>query len=234
MIWDYDKWNLAAAKLIGLTSLPPRAINEDCVTQYHSIVALFEEAMRKDLSSFKIGDDRLKRRVLGQTRRMSSERYCETIFFMGQIRGLTNYVKIIRDEIVTADYESNRGIRSSKTPPQADAPHYSIHVENMHNSALMQGNHDSTINQHFDMHAEEFKTFVGSLRETIEQITLKDRDRAQANADLSTVEAQISSPKPKRSIVSECMTSIRTILENAAGSLIAAGAIAAINRYFPV
>jgi hypothetical protein len=124
--------------------------------------------------------------------------------------------------------------RESNASEQSPAPHYSIHVENMNNSALMAGSPGSTINQHFDIRSEEFKNFVSGLRNTLAQVTLSDSDRDQASADLSTVEAQIGSPKPKHSVVRECMISVRTILENAAGSLIASGAIAAINHWFPV
>jgi hypothetical protein len=238
MIWDYDKWHVAAAKLVALISYPPESADEDLVMQYHSIVTLFEEATGKDLSSFKINDDRLKqkpvRRQIGGPPQMSAERYCDTRFFLAQLRSLANYMKTIRDDLVESQKDFMAKIRDPKPATQASGPHYSIKVDNMYNSALMQGSHDSTINQHFDMRSEEFKNFVGNLRTMLAQVTLADADRTQANADLSTVEAQIASPKPKHSVVRECMMSVRTILENAAGSLIATGAISAINQWFSV
>ena len=42
------------------------------------------------------------------------------------------------------------------------------------------------------------------------------------SSDIETIESQIKSPRPKSTIIKECLASIRTILEGAAGSMIAA------------
>lgn len=47
---------------------------------------------------------------------------------------------------------------------------------------------------------------------------------AELTAELATVEAQVSSSRPKRSILHESLSSIRAILESAAGSGAAIGA----------
>lgn len=108
-----------------------------------------------------------------------------------------------------------------------------VHVEHMHNSSLMQGSHGSSISQSFDLKSQEFQRFLADLREMVNGVTLDEVERSQIDADLTTAEAQVNSPKPKHSVIRECMISVRAVLENAAGSLLASGAIAAINHYFP-
>jgi hypothetical protein len=61
---------------------------------------------------------------------------------------------------------------------------------------------------------EEFKNLATNLRIRIEQIPLDETRRVEANADLSTIEAQIRSPDPKTNVLRACMVSLRTILDD--------------------
>jgi hypothetical protein len=117
--------------------------------------------------------------------------------------------------------------------PPVPVSQYNIHVEHMSNSALMQGSHGSTINQQFDMQGQDFKNFLTDLRSKLSEVPLPVGDRAQANADLNSVEAQIAAPRPKYAVIRECILSIRTILEIAAGDVIAMGLLTQIAHYFP-
>jgi hypothetical protein len=60
------------------------------------------------------------------------------------------------------------------------------------------------------------------LRKQIDTLGLPADTRSEIDADLTTVEAQSKSPKPRVPIIKEALKSIRSVLENAAGS--AAGA----------
>jgi hypothetical protein len=55
----------------------------------------------------------------------------------------------------------------------------------------------------------------------------------QLASDVATIEAQIASPTPKKSIIAECLSSARAILEIAAGDVVAAGLIHEIAKYLP-
>ncbi|MSO21117.1 MAG: hypothetical protein EXQ56_11795 [Acidobacteria bacterium] len=50
------------------------------------------------------------------------------------------------------------------------------------------------------------------------ELPLNDEDRKELNAELSTLEAQVISPKPKSSIIRECLYSLRKIVESAGGA----------------
>lgn len=76
----------------------------------------------------------------------------------------------------------------------------------------------SKINQ-FDLDA--VKDFLHDLQSQINKLNLKEDLKQEMEAEVKTVEAQISSPKPKHNVIRESLSSIRSILEGAAGSLTA-------------
>lgn len=62
--------------------------------------------------------------------------------------------------------------------------------------------------------------FVERLRVAIPTLMLDSSREAELRAEVATLDAQSASPKPKKSIIKESLTSIRTILEGAAGSAV--------------
>ncbi|MBS4068681.1 MAG: hypothetical protein A2329_07540 [Sulfurimonas sp. RIFOXYB2_FULL_37_5] len=71
---------------------------------------------------------------------------------------------------------------------------------------------------------KEFSTtninnFISSLKEKINDIEVNEDISKELNAEISTIEIQSSSPKPKKGIIKESLSSIRTILEGATGSV---------------
>ena len=73
-----------------------------------------------------------------------------------------------------------------------------------------------SINATIDLAA--VRSFVQTLRQTIDDLALDPDSRREAEAELRTVESQIASPRPKSSIIREGLKSLRQILEGAAGS----------------
>jgi len=76
----------------------------------------------------------------------------------------------------------------------------------------------------------QLKELVESLERSIDELRLEREPKRDLQADLRTIEAQMSASKPKPSIITECLVSIRRILEKAATSAVAAGFIELINR----
>jgi hypothetical protein len=114
----------------------------------------------------------------------------------------------------------------------APAPTYNLHIENMTNSAVMHGSHGSTITQNTNVLGPEFKDFLAELKAKLPSLPLPAENIAAAQADITAVEAQLQSPRPRTSLIHECMNSVRSILEIAAGDLAAMGLIAGIARFF--
>jgi hypothetical protein len=106
-----------------------------------------------------------------------------------------------------------------------------IHIEHMENSAFVQGRPGASVNQTFNISSQEFKTFVQNLRELIADANLTDVQQSEADAEFSKLDDELKSPTPNRGIVRGSLQSLRTILENATGSLIGSAAYSALVHY---
>ena len=67
----------------------------------------------------------------------------------------------------------------------------------------------------------EVQTLVRKIRASMDEIEVGEGAKAEINADLATIETQLQSPHPKSIIISECLSTIKTILLGVVGSLIA-------------
>jgi len=76
----------------------------------------------------------------------------------------------------------------------------------------------------------QVKELIESLKESLRELPLQPKSKADLEADIQTVEAQMSGSKPKASIIAEGLASIRRILEEAAGNVLATGFIMTINN----
>jgi len=74
----------------------------------------------------------------------------------------------------------------------------------------------------------ELKEVIQSLKESIDQFGIDQQQKSELQADIQTIEAQISSSKPKATIITECLSSIKRILEGAAGGALASGLLSKI------
>jgi hypothetical protein len=103
---DARKRSLALARFDAFRNNPRRAFDEGEVTQFHQIVTALEEAFGEDLSSFRIPDSQMKRRVISVGpvrarpgrrpsggRKMSDEQYCDDSFMRRQIEGIVSYFR---------------------------------------------------------------------------------------------------------------------------------------------
>jgi hypothetical protein len=124
----------------------------------------------------------------------------------------------IIDELVKRD----RALRAGRPAP-VPATSNVIHVGSMHASTIQQSTHRSSARIDFKSKEEDLRSLLNDIKTSVDQISLSAAAKAQLDADLSTVETQLSSPSPKPSIVIECLTSAKSILESAVGSLIASG-----------
>jgi hypothetical protein len=69
---------------------------------------------------------------------------------------------------------------------------------------------------------QEQSNLIKAIREAIPHLSLAGEEIQNLETDLATVDLQLRSSRPKRTIVDECWSSARGILEKAAGSIVAA------------
>jgi len=118
-------------------------------------------------------------------------------------------------------------IEAALTKPQLPTLHfpaYVINVQNMTNSSIQQGTHQSSVSISVsEGDLKSIKELIGRIEASINQLQLPSTATQEMKAEIDTLNSQISSPKPKKVIIMESLRSIRAILEGVTGSLIATG-----------
>lgn len=118
--------------------------------------------------------------------------------------------------------EIERALSEPDKPTQYFPPVNIITVHQMHGSVIQQGTVNSTQSVKLeDSDKTEIKEFIEKLKLSLEKLNLTKEVGSEASADISTIEAQIGSERPKSSIIKESLLSIQRILEGAGGAIVA-------------
>jgi hypothetical protein len=100
-------------------------------------------------------------------------------------------------------------------------------------SQIQQGSIESSQAIYTEVDFRELRNFTTELRKRIPELGLPDGEKQQLAAELGSVEAQLNAPQPKRTVIAECLSSVRNILEGCAGSLVASGLLQTLAALFP-
>ena len=120
-----------------------------------------------------------------------------------------------RSIIINALLQRDRAIR-----PEKPAGSHFMNLGTIIGSNVQQDSHRSNATVNYS--AQEQSRLIAQIREAIPQLSLTSVQTHDINTDLATAELQLKSGNPRKSIMDECWSSIRSILEKAAGSLVAA------------
>lgn len=85
-------------------------------------------------------------------------------------------------------------------------------------SAQIQQGNETAIQVSRNIDLDTVTDFINALKKEISDLPLSGDSKSELESDIATTEAQLNSPKPKEGVIKECLKSIRTILEGAAGS----------------
>lgn len=104
-------------------------------------------------------------------------------------------------------------------------------IGSMSHSQLQQHSNGASqvITQTIDVAA--LQELVAALNSALSQLAMDDSARCEYAAEIETLKAQAASPKPKPSILSESLKSIRAILEGAASNILASDLLAQLNTF---
>jgi hypothetical protein len=100
----------------------------------------------------------------------------------------------------------------------------------MYGSSIQQGTQGSTVRINFSSDDSDLRRIVDEIKNSMDNLQLSSAARGQLTADVGTVEAQMRSPHPKTSIITECLHSMRSIFEGMAGHALAMGLVAEITK----
>lgn len=104
-------------------------------------------------------------------------------------------------------------------------------IGTMQNSQLQQVSPGATQSMHVTNDIKAILAFLSSLKRAMNEIELRKDEKKELAAEIATIEDQAESPKPKPVIITESLKSIRTILEGAAGSMVAAGLLSQLAQF---
>lgn len=96
-------------------------------------------------------------------------------------------------------------------------------IGNMENSQLQQDSSGAHQTQNITQTDTNVAEFIAQLKEAYVELQLDKDQQAELEADVSTIESQLTSPKPKPVIIAESLKSTRSILEGITGSVLATG-----------
>lgn len=120
--------------------------------------------------------------------------------------------------------EVEAALNNPDKPTHYFPPANIIHINQMTNSNIQQASPEATQVVTFEESKyEELIEVIISLKESIDQLGLEPQQKSELQADIKTMETQTSSPNPKPTIITECLGSIKRILEGATGSVLASG-----------
>lgn len=74
------------------------------------------------------------------------------------------------------------------------------------------------------------RSALTDIRRALSELNLDEQSRKDLEADLATVDAQLVSSRPNRVVVDKCMRSVKSVIESAAGSVVATGLLETLAR----
>jgi hypothetical protein len=244
MIPDPKKWNLGLSLLGGFMQHLPASFDEDHVKQFNKIILTLEEASGEDFSHFKVPDEKLAR--IAKSSRpggygggrgsvtFSKKKFCDSDYFRSQVRSLSNYIATMAAEpsakVHPYEFLTDEELVEKLSHRKEVVPTNST-IINMHRSNLNFQSPGASIMQGNDFKSDDFQKLIGSVKEFAATEVFPEEHRHQINIDIGVVELQIGSQRPSSSIIRESLQSVRRILENAAGSIVATGILHHLQRY---
>jgi len=125
-------------------------------------------------------------------------------------------------------------VEQALSKPESPTIHFpasvvnNINIGTMTNSNISQAS--SGVNQMITINPEtkqDLLDLINTLKEFLENEELRREQKDELSSDISTIESQINSPKPKTRIISESLSSAKNILESASTIAITAAPIVA-------
>lgn len=138
-----------------------------------------------------------------------------------------------RNKLIGISHEGIREVEEAVSDPDTPTYHFPpvniIAIDKMISSQIQQASPEATqaVAIGKDKY-EELKEVIQSLKDSIDQLGIEPQQKADLQAEIQTIDAQMSSSKPKATIITECLGSIRRIIEGAASSVLASSLLGKI------
>ena len=142
-------------------------------------------------------------------------------------------VKRVTGKSITIAHRGDIEVEDALTKPDQPTEHfppnvvqYIISAQQITNSSIQQGTVDSTIITLSSSTLGKMREFIETLRSILPDLPVSNDDKAEATAEIVTIESQLQSPRPKRNIIRTSLETLKRILQdipaNVATNIIAA------------
>jgi len=142
-------------------------------------------------------------------------------------------VKRVTFKSITITHRGIIEVEDALTKPDQPTEHfppnvvqYIISAQQITNSSIQQGTVDSTIITFSSSTLGSMRKFIETLRSILPDLPVSNDDKAEATAEIVTIESQLQSPRPKRNIIRTSLETLKRILQdipaNVAANIIAA------------
>ena len=137
------------------------------------------------------------------------------------------------NKLIGISHEGIREVEEALSDPDTPTDHFPsgniIVIDKMIGSQIQQASPEATqVVAIGEDRYEELKEIIQSLKDSIDQLGLEPQQKADLQAEIQTIDAQMSSSKPKATIITECLGTIRRIIEGAASSVLASSLLGKI------
>lgn len=106
---------------------------------------------------------------------------------------------------------------------------------NVDNSQIQQNTNNSmqniSVNEDYN-NKEELSKYILSLKENINKLGLEKDEIERVLKSTGKIENELKKENTKTKVISECLETVRNVLEGVTGSLIASGLIYQLNSFF--
>lgn len=128
--------------------------------------------------------------------------------------------------------EMEQSLQAPAQPTEHFPPALSIiHIQgNLIGSPIQSGSPGARQEVTVDINIADVSDFIGRLERAMPELNLPKEESRELTAEVATIRAQVDSPKPKRQIIRESLSSIQTILLGAGGNMVAAGLLDALQH----
>ena len=130
--------------------------------------------------------------------------------------------------------EVENALSRPETPSHYFPATSTIHIESMVNSVIQQNSPNAIATIRVDATTlADIANFLNTLESSLPHLGLTDTAASDVSAEIGTIRSQLSSSRPKNSVIGECISSIRNVIEGCAGSVIATNLLNTLST-FPV
>ncbi len=227
-LWAWDPWHRSVVPFVFKDD--PNAADQVSKCPVTQSIAELEDLVRASGKSEQLEFPFHPRQlaVLGIKNGYVPTRFLSVTPLVGIVHAARNAVlawtlKLEEDEIVGEGMSFSAGEKEKAAHANYTTNNFFAPVTNSQIQQATSGSAQSMTVRQTDIAV--IKEIMKELKNSIPQLPVNAADRSQIQADVQAVEAQLSSPRPNSSVITELIASITNILEGCAGSLLASGVL---------